>query len=107
MTIEEIKEKFRNSDKWEFSHVTDECEVFYEKDEYKAGSFGYRPDFFITLWNDGFLSINEETHAFYFVSQRIPVELFQIAECDDVTEIYIENTSNTYDTGFKYLSLYL
>lgn len=98
MTIEEIKEKFRNSDKWELFHETDEYEIY--------GS-GYMTDLLVLLCNDGFLSLSDKAHACYSVSLRIPAALFQIREKDDGTEIYIENTSNTYDTGFKYLSLYL
>ena len=107
MTIEEIKKEFEYSDRWEFSYETSAYAVFYEKDEYEADGFGYRSDLFITLWNDGFLSISEESHACYFVSQRIPVELFQTKEHDDGTEIYIDNTSNTYGAEFEHLNLYL
>lgn len=98
MTIEEIKEKFRNSDKWV---------LFQETDEYEMYGFGYITDLLVCLRNDGFLSISDRAHACYFVSLRIPAELFQIEEHDDVTKIYIQNASDTYGAEFKYLSLYL
>lgn len=97
MTIEEIKEKFSNSNKWELFHETDEYEIY---------GFGYMPDLLVCLCNDGFLSISDK-HACYSVSLRIPAELFQIEEHDDVTKIYIQNASNTYGAEFNYLSLYL
>lgn len=97
MTIEEIKEKFSNSNKWELFHETDEYEIY---------GFGYMTDLFVCLCNDGFLSISDK-HACYSVSLRIPVELFQTKEHDDGTEIYIDNTSNTYGAEFEHLNLYL
>lgn len=107
MTIEEIKKEFEYSDKWVLFQETDECEVFYEKDEYEADGFGYITDLLVCLRNDGFLSISDRAHAWYFVSLRIPAELFQIEEHDDVTKIYIQNASDTYGAEFEHLNLYL
>ena len=98
MTIEEIKEKFRNSNKWKLFHETDEYEIY---------GFGYMPDLLVWLCNDGFLSIREEALACYSVSLRIPAELFQIEEHNDVTKIYIQNASDTYGAEFERLNLYL
>ena len=98
MTIEEIKEKFRNSKKWELFQETDEYEIYFPKN---------MTNLFVRLRNDGFLSISDKTHACYFVSRGIPVVLFQVKEHDDRTEIYIENPPNPYGGALNNLILYL
>ena len=99
MTREEIKEKFRNSKKWEFDYLVVEGKVY---------RFKHMPNLSVVIWDDGSLTINIRCPYFLmFGSQSIPAALFQIREKDDGTEMYIKSTNSAYCLTSQYLSLYL
>lgn len=102
MTIEEIKEKFKNSDKWElWSEIMYEHTIFCSKDAL---------DFCVSFRND-YMYVNMYTDAFDLVLNRIPIGSLKFHEENEDEgphfEIALKNTFSHYGSALAYLNLYL